>query len=305
MYLHRCTRTTLQDLVVGYSSTNFAFNEFVRCSHESNMLQQNFHWQANGWVLSQNLLTVSNWRRKHLTHEGTFWGILGPCSPICDKCRTWQYMQYWGLGSSLTSKANPCSLAGKQQVVLFPVSSRKSLLTTNFVQKRRWKHTNLQTKFAHLSWCVFSVQNIPLFLFPTIPNCRHNAAMHFSLPLTWLCFAWHTYPEMHYKFVKLGNLYSQGSEKLIPVFLNDNILHKRGQLLKVMSCRSPPCPEKKIEMEWSHIKQEITDRLIAEAHVHRVGPSSQGVINTVIQSFSALALSANQCFRTVVVRCAS
>ncbi len=60
-----------------------------------------------------------------------------------------------------------------------------------------------------------------------------------------------------------------------------------------------------IELEaWSYIQQEITHRLIAEAHVCGVSPSSQVVVNTVIQSFSALAPSANQCFRTVVVQSA-
>lgn len=60
-----------------------------------------------------------------------------------------------------------------------------------------------------------------------------------------------------------------------------------------------------IEVEaWSYIKQEITRCLIVEAHIRGVSPLSQVVIIVVIQSFSALAPSNNQCFRTVVVRCA-
>ncbi len=59
-----------------------------------------------------------------------------------------------------------------------------------------------------------------------------------------------------------------------------------------------------IEVEaWSDIKQEITRCLIAEAHIRGVSPLSQVVIYVVIQSFSALAPTNNQCFRTMAVRC--
>ncbi len=77
-----------------------------------------------------------------------------------------------------------------------------------------------------------------------------------------------------------------------------------------MTGNSPPLSllldkmEDLIEVEaWSYMKQGITRCLIAEAHIRGVSPLSQVVINVVIQSFSALALTNNQCFCTVVVRC--
>ncbi len=60
-----------------------------------------------------------------------------------------------------------------------------------------------------------------------------------------------------------------------------------------------------VELEaWLFIKQETTQHLIVESQVQELSPLSQSIVNAVIQQFSALAPTANQCFRMVVVRCA-
>ncbi len=60
-----------------------------------------------------------------------------------------------------------------------------------------------------------------------------------------------------------------------------------------------------VEIEaFSFIRQEISCRLMVEADGQNRSPLSQSVIDPVVAELSYLAPTANQCFRTLVVRLA-
>ncbi len=55
---------------------------------------------------------------------------------------------------------------------------------------------------------------------------------------------------------------------------------------------------------WSHLKQEITCRLILESNCRGCSPLAKVVLDAVIIQFTGLAPIQSQCFRTVVIHCA-